>query len=75
MDFATCKFGDYIHDMDKRTLTVCFSARGKLGQFDKISMNALPCKLACPVPNANCVKESKARHWENPNDWIHRWTD
>jgi hypothetical protein len=34
-------------------------------------MNGLPCKLACPVPSADCTKETRARKWHVPSDWYH----
>jgi len=68
---SQCNFGDFIHDQDAKTLTVCFSGRGRVTNLDKVDMNGLPCKLACPVPSADCVKETRARKWNVAEDWYH----
>lgn len=69
LDRTTCNFGDYTHDNNNRTLTVCLTSRGRNQLFEYLDINGIKCRYLCPSPAGEFVKEPFIRLWSNVTQW------
>lgn len=56
LDDSLCSLGDYTHDIDNRTMTLCATNRGKQRPYEYLDVVGVRCKYLCPAPPGQYVK-------------------
>lgn len=69
-----CKHGDWYNDLTGRAMYLCLNGNGRAkattNQYlERTDVNAIKCRLNCPLPPGKCVKDGVKRYISTISTW------
>lgn len=71
----TCSFGDYYHDTENKTISICISGIDRENTYENIDVSGIYCRDTCPRTGFSCDKEiGLVRKWSESTQWTENKT-
>ena len=68
--YYTCSFGDYYHNADSKTLSICISGINRNTSYNSIDVSGIYCRDTCPKVGLSCTREvGLVRKWSDTTLW------
>lgn len=69
-----CKHGDWYNDLSGPALYLCLNSNGRNDgstnqRLDRTDVNAVKCRVGCPLPPGECIKDGVTRKISDPTTW------
>lgn len=70
-----CKHGDWYNHVDGKAMYLCLNSKNRPKEaalshyLERVDVNALKCKVNCPLPPGKCVKDNIPRKLSDVATW------